>query len=132
MVGGVSPCGACTSSLNLCTGDSRQPNHCVTEQLLALELAKVGGPLEGQVVIADNAELYLLPFEEPLRAEFTGRELHQWSEMMLERGIRCHVPFEEFWSANDFAVEDLRLPDDEEPHDDELAFPRERNALMPY
>ncbi|WVQ97651.1 hypothetical protein IAU59_004765 [Kwoniella sp. CBS 9459] len=77
-------------------------------------------------------QLYLLPFTPSLRPHFTPRELKDWAELMIERGLRLRVPFERFWT-NDEPEEILtELPEDEEMDEDELGFLREREGLKPY
>lgn len=48
----------------------------------------------------DLIELYLLPFSPSLRPYFTPQELHSWTELMLEKGIRMRVPTERYWDAS--------------------------------
>lgn len=74
----------------------------------------------------------MLPFTPLLRPFFTNRELREWANLMLERGIRIRVPFEEYWNEQEEDEPALRLPEDEELMDDELAFLRERQELKPY
>ena len=50
---------------------------------------------------------------------------------MIERGLRLRVPFEHFWDPME-DVENLGLPDDQEPEEDELEFLRENARLKPY
>ncbi|WVF70250.1 hypothetical protein IAT40_005039 [Kwoniella sp. CBS 6097] len=76
-------------------------------------------------------QLYLLPFTRSLRPHFTPRELKDWAELMIERGLRLRVPFERFWS-NEEEMETIELPEDEDMGEDELGFLREREELKPY
>ncbi|KAK4687670.1 nuclear exosome regulator NRDE2, partial [Tremellales sp. Uapishka_1] len=83
-------------------------------------------------------DLYLLPLESNLRPHFSNKELRDWSELMLERGIRLRVPFEEFWISQEQEDEErLRLDkldeeEEEEAGGDELTFLREREERKPY
>jgi hypothetical protein len=74
----------------------------------------------------------LLPFDPRLRPQFAFRELHDWAQLMVERGVRVRVPFERFWTLDDVEAEQVQLLDDEEPMIDDLAFLQERQALKPY
>ncbi|KAK8866141.1 hypothetical protein IAR55_001292 [Kwoniella newhampshirensis] len=77
--------------------------------------------------------LYLLPFAPSLRPHFTPRELKDWAELMIERGIRTLIPFEQFFLTDEGEVEPvIALPEDEELEDDELQFLSERQAMKPY
>ena len=80
---------------------------------------------------ADLSELYILPFTPLLRASFSSQELKGWADLMVERGLRVRVAFEDFWEPDEDGA-GLILPDDEELEDDELAFLRERQELKPY
>ncbi|WVQ77105.1 hypothetical protein IAR50_006788 [Cryptococcus sp. DSM 104548] len=71
--------------------------------------------------------LYLVPFSGALRPHFSPRELHAWSELLLERGLRVHVPPPLFWEEG--------KEEKEESGSDggsELAFLAEREGLKPY
>jgi hypothetical protein len=74
-----------------------------------------------------------MPFAPALRQHFNSRELRAWAELMVERGLRIRIPFEQFFST---IVEDeegmMILPEDEDLEDDELAFLREKEELKPY
>nr|XP_031858056.1 uncharacterized protein CI109_006498 [Kwoniella shandongensis]KAA5525128.1 hypothetical protein CI109_006498 [Kwoniella shandongensis] len=77
--------------------------------------------------------LYLLPFHPSLRPHFAPRELKDWAELMIERGIRLRVPFEQFFSTEEEEMGPaIALPEDEELEEDELRFLSERQALKPY
>lgn len=81
------------------------------------------------LVLAHQAELYLVPFQEPLRPYFTESELGQIVESMIDRGLRLRCDPGDFWTSH---LAEADLPSDEEPHDDELRFLTERQALKPY
>ncbi|WWC66161.1 uncharacterized protein I206_100062 [Kwoniella pini CBS 10737] len=76
--------------------------------------------------------LYLLPFSKSLRSHYTLRELKDWSELILERGIRIRIPFENYFdnSLDEGLLEDL--PKDEDLKDDELGFLTQREIAKPY
>lgn len=80
-------------------------------------------------LVANQIELYLIPFEGRLRPYFTETELGQIVETMMDRGIRLRCDPGDFWTLQDGEVD---LPSDEEPHDDELRFLTERQAMRPY
>lgn len=74
----------------------------------------------------------MLPFTRAIRPAFTKQELKAWAELMTERGVRVRIPFDRYWSREE-EVSEMEIDDgDEEPLDDELAFLRERQKLMPY
>ncbi|OCF42136.1 hypothetical protein I317_04107, partial [Kwoniella heveanensis CBS 569] len=77
-------------------------------------------------------QLYLLPFTPALRPHFTPRELKDWAELMIERGLRLRVPFDRFWTNEEEVEGVMELPEDEEMGEDELGFLREREVLKPY
>lgn len=58
--------------------------------------------------------------------------MRDWADLMIERGIRVRVPFEQFWenAGDDEAA--MELPEDEELEEDELGFLREREMIKPY
>ncbi|KIR97247.1 hypothetical protein L804_05429 [Cryptococcus deuterogattii 2001/935-1] len=78
--------------------------------------------------------LYLLPFSLPLRPHFSTRELKEWAELMVERGLRLRISFELFWMAEEEegSGRAIVLPEDEVLAEDELRFLSERQALKPY
>ncbi|WVR06081.1 hypothetical protein IAU60_003109 [Kwoniella sp. DSM 27419] len=76
--------------------------------------------------------LYLIPFSPILRPYFTPRELKDWGELMIERGLRLRVPFDGYWTNDDEDEGVMALPEDEEMGEDELGFLREREVLKPY
>ncbi len=71
----------------------------------------------------------MLPFRSDFIAAFTKRELYDWTQVMLERGIRVRVPVP---LAAGHLEPLITLPEDEELQDDELEFLRERERLKPY
>lgn len=77
----------------------------------------------------------MLPFTPRLREHFSKKELQDWADLMIERGLRVRVPFAKFFTPQD-AVSDVEVDkgdDDEEgPADDPLDFLQERKRLMPY
>jgi hypothetical protein len=76
-------------------------------------------------------DLYLMPYTAALRPHFSARELCDWAELITERGIRIRVPFENhFETRHDESI--LKLPEDEEPVEDELAFLGEIDGAKPY
>ena len=95
--------------------------HAAAKQLCYRAVAAMGG----------CKPLYLLPFTPSLRPHFTAQELRDWSELMIERGLRIRVAFEEFFDLNETEAAIL-LPEDDEPEDDELAFLRDREEAKPY
>ncbi|WWC58836.1 uncharacterized protein I303_101380 [Kwoniella dejecticola CBS 10117] len=76
--------------------------------------------------------LYLLPFSPSLRPHYTPRELQEWSELILERGVRIRVAFERYFDTppDEGMLEDL--PQDEELQEDELGFLTQRETAKPY
>lgn len=77
--------------------------------------------------------LYMIPFGPLLRPHFRPRELKEWAQLIVERGIRIRVPFETFWSDDNEGEEEMTvLPDDEQLAEDELEFLRERQTMKPY
>ncbi|OCF54309.1 hypothetical protein L486_08223 [Kwoniella mangroviensis CBS 10435] len=76
--------------------------------------------------------LYLLPFSPSLQPHYTTRELKEWAELMMERGIRSRVPFERYFDAQEDEGALLELPEDEDLQEDELGFLREREVAKPY
>lgn len=109
------------------------------KQLTYRAIASVGGskgtwrsPLPHVFATDASVELYLLPFTTPLRPHFTPRELREWSDVMLARGLRLRIPFDVYFPPLDDEEPLLDLPEDEELHEDELEFLRERQTLKPY
>lgn len=111
------------------------------KQLIYRAVASVGGskgaccrphPQPGVYAADASAELYLVPFTAPMRPHFTPRELREWSDVMLARGLRLRIPFDDYFPPLDDDEPLLDLPEDEELHDDELEFLRERQTLKPY
>lgn len=78
---------------------------------------------------AERLAIFMLPFSPSLVAHFTKRELYDWSQVMLHRGIRVRIPIPIDSVALSLAN---ALPDDEDLMDDELAFLREQEASKPY
>ena len=113
--------------------------HKVAKQLCYRAVTAIGGCKGKHAqrrrrhpdINASTIELYLLPFGPSLRPSFTPRELRDWSELMTERGLRLRVPFEQFWDPIQ-EDENLALPEDHEPEEDELEFLREREGMKPY
>ena len=75
--------------------------------------------------------LYMLPFQARMRPYFTVQDLREWAQLMIERGVRVRVPFEQFFdpTQQEGAIE---LPEDEELQEDELQFLRDREEAKPY
>lgn len=75
-----------------------------------------------------------MPFSLPLRPHFSTRELKEWAELMVERGLRLRISFELFWMAEEEegSGRAIVLPEDEVLAEDELRFLSERQALKPY
>jgi len=67
-----------------------------------------------------------------LRQHFLPRELKDWAQLMVERGIRIRIPFERYWNNEDEEDMGIVLPEDEVLEDDELAFLRDRQSMKPY
>ncbi|ORX37353.1 NRDE-2, necessary for RNA interference-domain-containing protein [Kockovaella imperatae] len=101
--------------------DSLMGCHAAAKQLCYRAVAALGG----------CKALYLLPFGSSLRPHFTPQELRDWADLMIERGLRLRVPFEEFFDVNETEAA-IVLPEDEELYDDELGFLRDREELKPY
>ncbi|WVQ61954.1 uncharacterized protein L199_000087 [Kwoniella botswanensis] len=76
--------------------------------------------------------LYLLPFSPSLRPHYTTRELKDWAELMMERGIRLRIPFERYFDTQEDEGALLEFPEDEDLQEDELGFLREREVAKPY
>ncbi|WRT64373.1 uncharacterized protein IL334_001305 [Kwoniella shivajii] len=76
--------------------------------------------------------LYLLPFSSTLRQHFTPRELKDWSELMIERGIRIRIPFENYFDTMGEEGALMKLPEDEDLQEDELDFLTQREVAKPY
>ncbi|WWD09643.1 hypothetical protein V865_007771 [Kwoniella europaea PYCC6329] len=76
--------------------------------------------------------LYLLPFSPSLRPHYTPRELKDWAELMMERGIRLRIPFERYFDTQEDEGALLEFPEDEDLQEDELGFLREREVAKPY
>lgn len=78
------------------------------------------------------AELYLLAFG-PLRSVFTGRELQDWGEVMVERGLRLRRGLDEELEGwvDDGGQKGARGTGEEEV--DEIEYnARELRRLRPY
>ncbi|WVW82554.1 hypothetical protein I302_104565 [Kwoniella bestiolae CBS 10118] len=96
--------------------------HQTAKQLCYRAVASLGG----------CKPLYLLPFSSSLRPHYTSRELKDWSELMMERGIRLRIPFERYFDTQEDEGRLLELPEDDELQEDELGFLREREVAKPY
>ncbi|EIW72388.1 hypothetical protein TREMEDRAFT_26535 [Tremella mesenterica DSM 1558] len=118
--------------------NSQVGRHCVALWRLYIDFEALKGRGSNAKSLCTRAvainggckELYLLPFSPLLRPLFTTRELKQWAELMVERGIRVRIPPEEYWEQDESEMD--MLPEDEELQDDELGFLRERQELKPY
>ena len=79
-------------------------------------------------------ELYMLPFSPILRPYFSEKELQDWAEVMVEKGIRVRLPFEQYWRA--VGMDDyLDRDDGGDPMKEEdrvFEFLQERKTVMPY
>lgn len=71
----------------------------------------------------------MLPFTPPLRQEFTRGEMEQWSNTMVERGIRLREGLEAYVEG----VSDVDSSEDGDAGDKELEeMVGERRRLAPY
>jgi hypothetical protein len=76
----------------------------------------------------------MLPFSPALRPHFTAKELEDWAELMIEKGIRVRLPHERYWQPEE-KRDYLENDDGGDPMKDEdqvFDFLQERKTLMPY
>ena len=45
-------------------------------------------------------DLHMLPFTPRLREHFSSKELQDWADLMIERGLRIRIPFDTSWRCN--------------------------------
>ncbi|KAJ9115024.1 hypothetical protein QFC22_005352 [Naganishia vaughanmartiniae] len=77
--------------------------------------------------------LYMMPFSQSLRSYFTDKELRDWADLMLEKGLRIRKSFEEYWQ--DETVQDTLGQDDGgDPMaaDEAYSLFEDRKRLLPY
>ncbi|WWC86471.1 uncharacterized protein L201_001348 [Kwoniella dendrophila CBS 6074] len=115
--------------------------HCAALWMLYIEFECLMGKYQSAKQLCYRAvtslggckQLYLLPFTKSLRPHYTNRELKHWAELMIERGIRLRIPFENYFDTQQDEEEGLlRLPEDEDLKEDELGFLTEREVAKPY
>jgi hypothetical protein len=78
--------------------------------------ANKGEPIMHVWLIVD---LFMLPFSNSLLEQFSPRELNDWTQVMLDRGIRLRIAIPLSDSVLDPAFE---LPDDEDLLDEAQTF----------
>ena len=116
-----------------------RPNSFVIELWARLERLKVSPHASHRNPFQLNRpcavpELYMLPFSPFLRQYFTAKELQDWAEIMVEKGIRIRLPFEQYWRSTS-ATDYLDRDDGGDPMKEEdrvFDFLQERKTLMPY
>jgi hypothetical protein len=75
----------------------------------------------------------MMPFSQNLRSHFTNKELRDWADLMLEKGMRIRKPFEEYWQ--DEPMQDKLGEDDGgDPMaaDEAYSLYEDRKRLLPY